>query len=66
MAFDQTIREHDRMLAIHAEKHEAHELNIDKLWKHKVGVDRYVWVERLVTGIAGALLYFAFQKMTGG
>ena len=53
--------EHSRELAEHGVRIEGAEENIKHLWKEKVSIDRYVWVERVVVAGCGAVLLWVLQ-----
>ena len=58
---DDRFDRHGRTLAEHEVRLDVSEDNIEHLWKEKVSVDRYVWVERVVMAGCGAVLFWALQ-----
>ena len=61
---EERIDRHGRTLAEHGVKIEVAQEDIGQLWKQKVSVDRYIWVERVVVASVGAVLYWAFQVLS--
>ena len=55
---------HGRTLAEHDVRLDVSEQNIGYLWKQKVSLERYIWVERVVMGGCGAALYWVFQVLS--
>lgn len=64
MDAEERLDRHGKNIAILGVRVANAEGDIDSLWKQKVSMDRYMWVERAVMALIGALMAFAFQVMT--
>lgn len=62
-----TLRErahdHGDLLQQHEVKLDMHGRELGQLWNKKVSVERYIWVERIVVGGAGAVLFYVLQMV---
>lgn len=65
MEHEERLDRHGREIAAHGVRLDGHDSDISHLWKTKVSTDRYIWVERIIMGLCGAILLWVLQGVLG-